>query len=396
VCDVDIDPSSGAGGLVTFQPDDHSREVRRRFEEEGLVGHPPDTEWFCAAHVDLAREVARTWTLPGGLRQVEARSRAIDTTTHPFPDPVGLPESVVIPTRSADGLHRVIRDRRGSLVTALGGDRMEARVSSSVRLDADHDRSVSHSTVGPLDVLDRVEYRRIGGELVAQLVELRVERAGAPLAIVRCAPLDRLQIWVGDGRLQEWADTLAADLARPPVDLLDPEPDLVDADLGAGRLAASDGFGIRWVQWDIDDVESAVALTALRGELSALVAEVTGGCTPPLESSTDRQWTPMDGAVAPYCPFTETTVQRGRCDDATLVTLKVEYDQWNEDDVSNASVSLAIGEQVSVVAFGATGGGDSLRTVRLYRPTTPAIVSIVDRAVSAFGSDAAAASATDD
>jgi hypothetical protein len=396
VCDVDVDPSSGAGGLVTFQPDDHSREVRRRFEEEGLVGHPPDTEWFCVVHVDLAREVAQTWTLPGGLRQVEARSRAIDPTTHPFPDPPDLPDAVVVPTRSADGVHRLIQDHRGALVAALGGDRMETRVSSSVRLDTDHDRSVSHSTVGPVDVLDRVEYQRVDGELVAQLIELRVERAGTPLAVVRFAPLDRVQIWVGDDRLRPWADALAVDAATPPADLLDPAPDLVDADLGAGRLAASDGFGIRWVQWDLDGAEAEVVLAALRGGLSALVGEVTGGAAPSLESTTDRQWTPMDGAVAPYCPFTETTVLRGLGDDGTPVTLKVEFDQWNEDDVSNASVSLAIGEQVSVVAFGATGGGDSVRTVRLYRPTTPAMVRVVDRVISPFVAGRAATSAAHD
>jgi hypothetical protein len=271
-------------------------------------------------------------------------------------------------------------------VAALGGDRMETWRSSSIRLDDVRDLSVAHSTIGPVDVLDRVEYERVDGDLVARLIERRVERAGEPLAVVRFAPLDRLRVWIGDDRLAPWADALAADAARAPADLLDPAPDLVGADLGSGRLAASDGFRLRWVEWDLDGVEADVVLAALRGVVPALVSEVTGGAAPSLTSSTDRQWTPMDGAVPPHCPFTETTVLRGNCDDGTPVTLKVEFDQWNEDDVSNASVSLTIGERVSVVAFGATGGGDSVRTVRLYRPTTPAIVIIADRAIRSLWS----------
>jgi hypothetical protein len=230
VCDVDIDPSSGAGGLVTFQPDDHSREVRRRFEEEGLVGHPPDTEWFCTAHVDLAREVATTWTLPDGLREVEARSRTID-------------------------------------------------------------------------------------------------------------PLMR----------------------TPP------------------------GSEMRWVQWDLDGVVADDVLVVLRRALPSLVAEATGSDLPGLQEATERRWSPMDGAQPPWCPFTETTELRGALDDATTIVLRTERAQWNEDDVSSVSISLTIGDQVSVVAFGATGGGNSIRTVRLYRPTTTALVSLVDQAVSSLG-----------
>jgi hypothetical protein len=226
---------------------------------------------------------------------------------------------------------------------------------------------------------------RVDGELVARLIEQRVESAGATLAVVRFAPLDRMRIWVGDDRLVAWADALAADAALPPADLLDPAPDLVGADLGSGRLAASDGFRIRWVEWDLESVAAELVLAALRAALPELVAEVTGTPTLTLTSSTDRQWSPMDGAVPPYCPFTETTVLRGRCDDGTSVVLQVEFDQWNEDDVSSASVSLAIGEEVSVTAFGSTGGGDALRAVRLYRPTTAVVVHLVDRVVRSLG-----------
>jgi hypothetical protein len=289
-----------------------------------------------------------------------------------------------VPTRSADGVRWLLQNHRAALAAALGGDHLETRVSSSVRLDADHDRSVAHSTAGPFDVFDRVEYERVDGALVTRLVELRVERAAAPLAIVRFAPLDRVRIWVGDDRLRRWVDAVAADVALTPVDLLDPSPDLVGADLGSGRLAASDGFRHRWVQWDLVGRASDDVLVALRDALPALVAGVTGGAAPALVSSTDRQWNPMDGAVPPDCPFTETTVLRGECDDGTSVRLAVESDQWSAVDVNNVSVTLAIGERVSVAAFGSTGGGDAIRTVRLYRPTTPHVVLAVDRALVGF------------
>lgn len=75
ICDADLDPQHGGGGLVTFQPDDRSREWRRRAAEDpGFVGHPPDTGWFCAAHIDAARSAAANLTFPEAMQRLVADS----------------------------------------------------------------------------------------------------------------------------------------------------------------------------------------------------------------------------------------------------------------------------------------------------------------------------------
>jgi hypothetical protein len=377
ICDADLDPTDGGGGSVTFQPDDRSIEWRRRAEEEGLVGHPPDTGWFCAAHIDAAREAALTRTYADGLRHLEAHARYIDVETLEFPDPVGLEGAVAVPSRSGDGLLRLFRDHRPKLVAALGGNE-ELRSSVGFRRDDVHDRSVHHATVGRFDVFDRVEYLRVEGELVAQLVEVRVRSGDSLLALVRVAPFDRLQTWVGDERLRSWVDAVAAELATPPADLLDPNPDLVGVDLGKGRLAASDGFQVTWVEWDLDDVDVHELARSFREVLPELFAALDLGEPPTLEAYTHRNWTPMDGAQPPYCPFDDNFVWSGTGVDGTTVRVDVEVVHWNEDDVHSARVSLAIGPHVSISAYGPNGGGRRLHTLWLSRPTTAAIVGIAD------------------
>lgn len=93
LCDADVDAGAGGGGLVTFQADERSAAWRRRAAEEpGFVGHPPDTGWFCAVHIEAAREVARTCTFPDGLRLMRAGAGpAVATTaTDREPDLVGV------------------------------------------------------------------------------------------------------------------------------------------------------------------------------------------------------------------------------------------------------------------------------------------------------------------
>lgn len=76
VCDGVVDET---GGLVRFQPDDRSREWRRRAETEvGFVGHPPDTGWFCGVHIDVARDAALTSSFSDGMRVVQERARRVE------------------------------------------------------------------------------------------------------------------------------------------------------------------------------------------------------------------------------------------------------------------------------------------------------------------------------
>ncbi len=381
ICDADVDPSED-GALVRFQPDERSRAWRRRAEDEGIVGHPPDTGWFCAAHVEAAREAARTLSLPDGLRRIGERARAVDVTTVAFHDPSGLAAPIVVPARSADGVRRVLSERRAVLVAALGGGAAAVRSSSSFRLDDTHDRSVAYTTVGAVDVFDRVDYERVDGELVARVVETRVVRDGAVVALVRTGPFDRLQVWAGDEALRSWADAVAADLLIEPPDLVDPSPDLVGADLGSGRLMASDRFDLRWVAWDLGGIDAHELAGALRGALPALFDALQLGEPPALVTRTTRSWSPMDGAQPPYCPFTDSTFHEGATPDGPTVVVQVVLEHWNDDDVSNATVSLSIGDDVSISAGGPTGGGRTVRSVWLSRPTTAAVVRVVDQLVA--------------
>lgn len=94
ICDARVDPTADGGGLVTFQPDDRSRDWHRRAAEEpGFVGHPPDVGWFCAAHIDAARAVARTSTFGEGMRRLLDAGAPADTTGPDLdrePDLVGV------------------------------------------------------------------------------------------------------------------------------------------------------------------------------------------------------------------------------------------------------------------------------------------------------------------
>lgn len=213
ICDADLDPADVDGGLVTFQPDDDSRDWRRRAAEEpGFVGHQPDTGWFCGAHIAAARDAARTLTFPEGMRQL-----------------------------------------RG----------------------------------------------------------------------------------------------------------------------------ASDQAELQWMEWSLTPVDAHAFAASLCSFLPALFEAIGLGAAPTLEQRTERRWNPMDGTQPPWCPYTDTTVDAGVGADGTSAELSVVMNHWNDDDVANASVSLAVGDHLWISAYRADGAGRDVDTLRLRRPTTDAVVALV-------------------
>jgi hypothetical protein len=55
-CGERFDPGDG-GDQVTFRRTKDDERWYARMEEEGFVGHPPNVEWFCAAHIGVARSL---------------------------------------------------------------------------------------------------------------------------------------------------------------------------------------------------------------------------------------------------------------------------------------------------------------------------------------------------
>ncbi|MFN3257809.1 MAG: hypothetical protein ACE37B_19185 [Ilumatobacter sp.] len=234
ICDARFDPAVG-GDLVRFQPDERSEAWRERAETVGFVGHPPDTGWFCADHLDVARRVAARCSMPEGLT----------------------------------------------------------------------------------------------------LIRTGVEDRGV-------------------------------------------EDRGVDPDLGAGRLGAEPALEERWVEWAIGPHDAGVLYDAMCHLVPELYAALDLGEVPRTERGRDRHWTPMDGAQPPYCPFTDRFTTRGR-DRADGLLVEMVLEHWNDDDVNSASVTLAVGRDVYVSAFGENGAGRTISRVRLYRPLTPAAVEVVSR-----------------
>ena len=70
ICDRDFDPHK-EGGLIDFKETPEGRAFDKRVAEEGIVGHPPDTGWFCGDHIEQARELTHL-TISEACRKIRA------------------------------------------------------------------------------------------------------------------------------------------------------------------------------------------------------------------------------------------------------------------------------------------------------------------------------------
>jgi len=57
ICDKEFDPDK-EGGLIDFKETQEGRAFAKRIRETGIVGHPPDTGWFCGDHFEKAEKLA--------------------------------------------------------------------------------------------------------------------------------------------------------------------------------------------------------------------------------------------------------------------------------------------------------------------------------------------------
>jgi hypothetical protein len=56
ICDRGFNPDN-EGGLIGFKKTSEGKAFDKRVTETGIVGHPPDTGWFCGTHYGKALEM---------------------------------------------------------------------------------------------------------------------------------------------------------------------------------------------------------------------------------------------------------------------------------------------------------------------------------------------------
>ena len=121
----------------------------------------------------------------------------------------------------------------------------------------------------------------------------------------------------------------------------------------------------------------------LRSALPALAAAIGLDDVRPVTEST-REWTPMDGAEPPWCPYIDrvtTVIER----EGASVRLVVERAHWNDDELARADVRLAVDAPgVAASVSVARGPGDgSVADVRGVDSLPEGARSLVRDALSA-------------
>lgn len=105
VCDERFEPSDGT--LLRCRSTADDLGWRQRAEVDGMAGHPPDTGWFCAEHVDAARAMHERYTLAEVVAAVRASS-----APQPAPAPDGGRDS-----GDADPDERTLETTHTSILT---------------------------------------------------------------------------------------------------------------------------------------------------------------------------------------------------------------------------------------------------------------------------------------
>lgn len=127
VCGAD-EPSESFS-LVTCVATPADVEWREQAAREGLVGHPPDTGWFCGNHADAARELAPSLHLSDVVARVRAASAA-PSPAEPVAD--GLPGPVGDTAGGAIGaLYRALVAELPALAAGAGIEPARLRVETS-------------------------------------------------------------------------------------------------------------------------------------------------------------------------------------------------------------------------------------------------------------------------
>lgn len=71
------------------------------------------------------------------------------------------------------------------------------------------------------------------------------------------------------------------------------------------------------------------------------IVEPLGMAAPTLSEHSRRDWTPMDGVQAPWCPYSDHRWFEG-VDDRSRVRISSDRTHWSDDELANAGVALAV------------------------------------------------------
>lgn len=432
ICGITFDKATA--GRVDFENTPEGIEWHRTMIYDGVTGTNPDHAWLCARHVGPALWVSSTLTrseamvelMPLGREPLEYDEKPPSADPDaPFPQrpsfrPVvddGLSASVdhwiELAPQTPKAVHAAVHAARQEFGVALGVTELRNNGSTgSASTDpADTRWAAEGMWVGagftPHQAGDAVVFvirqgfrdgdRR--GPIVREGLRLLIQRreqslfeltfvpADAPtVALDGLVMLERIFVRASPLLDDETAQALnsvvsglASTLAVEPEDALTLVPDLVDVDLGSGVVVRK-RFGIgSTVAWNDVGPSMDGIHQAILDSIPAWFDFLGLGAVPELEHSTDRTWSPMDGAQPPDCPFEDRTKWSAAVD-GIEVAIRHRSTHWSEESVSGRSVSLLIhsGGAEPLVSLSAVDACDgSPVSLTLSRPTTAGVVSTV-------------------
>lgn len=391
------------GGKAVFRVDAAGHDWNDRMRRGEESGDRPYHGWFCTRHIgpaslvsdSLTRMQAMPLLVPRGRPPLEYREHpeGIDVRSDEYGEPSRapfLPVSLefdpqwstvvaIIPQAQREA-NLVLSNSVGAIGAALGVDHFRNFGSTD-------DTWSSQS-----NDMSAFLVRRMSRTLILQRREQTIlEVSIRPTEPQTLAPdgevvMDRVEVRAATADIaaavQPEIDALIAQLNEEQVDPFDLSPDLVDVDLRNGDLRRASRGRPGFVHWNLEPVNA----TRLSEQLEALLASLVGllgtAVVPELKFSTDRSYTPMDGAQPPHCPFTDRTRRRGSQETGagTLsVEISTEHNHWTEDHVANAlvSVRISLGDLVLSATF--SGQGNTCTSMLMSRPVVPgSIAAIID------------------
>lgn len=401
-CDSRFSPREGA--LISFQSHVTPGESTA---PDSVPGHPHNQGWFCPVHMEDAEALADR-TLRAALDELRSPMRAPGATQRRLFAQVSQTRVVASEPRSPEGIRRSVIQVRKLLAPMLL-EPLNSLGSSSSRLPlpnqpiyasaVDYRRAVSVARAEreSLHVTTK-SCRCREGRFVASSTELVVTRDDQIVLAVELIPehdnsLEYRSLvihedpeFTSDPKVRAAIEGMVAAFNVTESDPSALAPDLLGVDLCGGRLAGSVEFETRVIEWDIAPTSVGRLEDLVRENLESIMVALGYEQVlpmPPLQSTTNRSWNPMDGSKPSDCPFTDRSVSSASIGTAAgPVDVAIDRTQthWNERDVANASTSLLLrgpGDDEPFLLSAHAPKGVVASVLRLRRPARQAAITLV-------------------